>query len=102
MRKVPYMDRKSFLLGSAASVAAAATPTLSAAAQSVRRASRASVNLKFSNWMGTDEVKAFRALLKVFEQSHPGITVTLVAVGGGLDYGREKVETMIAANTPPD
>jgi multiple sugar transport system substrate-binding protein len=96
------MNRKTFLLGSAASVAAAATPTLSAAAQDVRRASRAPVELKFTTWMGADEAKAFQQLLKVFEQRNPGITVKIVSVSGGTDYGRAKVETMIAANTPPD
>jgi multiple sugar transport system substrate-binding protein len=96
------MDRKSFLLGSAASMAAAATPTLSAAAQGVRRVNRAPVELRFSTWMGADEGKAFKGLLKVFEQNHPGITVKIVDVNGGGDYGREKVETMIAGNTPPD
>src|SRR5690348_2563765 len=102
VRKVRQMDRKTFLLGSTAAAAMAAAPALPAAAQGVRRVNRAPVELTFSSWMVADEDKAFRALLKVFEHNHPGITVKVISVSGGTDYGRTKVETMIAANTPPD
>src|SRR5579859_3953235 len=104
--KVQEMDRKTFLLSSAASVAAATTPALSAAAQGsaqrTRRAGRAPVNLKFTTWMGAPEGNAFRKLLKVYEQKNPGVTISIVDVSGPGNYGREKVETMIAANTAPD
>lgn len=96
------MDRKTFLRSSAASLAVAAMPTVSMAAQSSRPTNRTPVTLKFTTWMGAAEGAAFRKLLKVYEQKNPGISIKIIDVSGPGNYGREKVETMIAANTPPD
>ncbi len=97
------MDRKTFLLGSAASAAmTTAISPHSDAAQGVRRMNRAPVELTFTTWMGAPEGKAFQTLLKVFEKNNPGISIKIVDVSGPGNYGREKVETMMGANTPPD
>src|SRR5579859_2666839 len=95
------MDRRRFLLSSAATAAATMTPALSAAAQTERSASRGAATITFSLWMGGDERKAMDKLLRLFEQQHPGIKVKVVDVSGP-NWGRQKVETMIAGGTAPD
>src|SRR5579859_7994442 len=95
------MNRRRFLASSAATAAATLAPTLSTSAQTGRSASRGSTEVTFSLWMGGDERKAMDKLLKLFEQQHPGITVKVIDVSGP-NWGRQKVETMIAGGTAPD
>ena len=101
-------SRKDFLLkaGSAAMGAAAlavAAPALSASAQIQvgRLLKRAPVALKFSLWMAPDERKALQKVLPLFYHHFPDITVKVVDVTGP-DWGREKLETLIAGGGAPD
>jgi multiple sugar transport system substrate-binding protein len=101
------MDRRRFLLTGAATAATAATtltPTLSAGARTTPRSrSRASTTtVTFSLWMtGQERTTMVNLLQSDFQKRYPNITVKIVDVAGP-DWGREKLETLIAGGTAPD
>lgn len=52
-------------------------------------------------WTEVKELQANQALIAEFEQQHPGIKVTIQNVPGSRE-AMQKLQTMIAAGTPPD
>ena len=96
------MKRRQFLMGSAATAAAVMAPSLSAAAQTEKTASRDTTTITFSLWMTGAEFTTMQKLLKTdFQKRNPGITVKIVNVAGP-NWGRQKVETLIAGGQAPD
>lgn len=58
------------------------------------------VALRYMRWSDPVELAATRELLDLFEQSHPGVTVTL-EFNGWNEYW-PKLQTIVAAGDPPD
>ncbi len=96
------MDRRRFLLSSAATAAVAMTPSLAAAAAEERTASHGATTITLSLWMTGTEFTTMQTLLKTdFEKRNPGISVKIINVAGP-NWGRQKVETLIAGGQAPD
>ncbi len=64
-------------------------------------AGSAPVELVLFTWTEVTELEANQALVKEFEQQHPGIKVQIQNMPGSRE-AMQKLQTMIAAGTPPD
>lgn len=59
------------------------------------------VELVLYTWTEVTELEANQALVREFEQQHPGIKVQIQNVPGSRE-AMQKLQTMVAAGTPPD
>ncbi len=59
------------------------------------------VVVQWSIWGGSEHLALYEQTVEMFEAEHPGIVVQLVTVASFTDY-LTKLQTLLAAGTPPD
>jgi multiple sugar transport system substrate-binding protein len=62
----------------------------------------AATKVRGTVWLGDAELKALGTLTDTYKNSHPNVDVEWINIVGGGNYGRDKLQTMIAGGDAPD
>jgi len=62
----------------------------------------AKVKIRATVWLGDAELDALGKLTEAYQKTHPNIEVEWINIVGGGNYGRDKLQTMIAGGDAPD
>ena len=62
----------------------------------------APVKIRATVWVGDAELKALNSLTDSYTATHPNVSLEWINIVGGGNYGRDKLQTMIAGGDSPD